>query len=76
MFADQPEWVLESRRELGRRISDARMHADMTQEELEERTGIGRRTLQRIEAGANDAKIGHLLLIAHAVGVPLRDLLP
>jgi transcriptional regulator with XRE-family HTH domain len=48
----------------------------MTQEELEERTGIARRTLQRIEAGSNDPKISHLLMISRVVGVPLRDLLP
>ncbi|MFF8829357.1 helix-turn-helix domain-containing protein [Streptomyces sp. NPDC015131] len=76
MSADQPEWVLQSRRELGRRVQTARMHADLTQEELEERTGIGRRTIQRIESGANDAKISHLLLIARAVGVSIHDLLP
>lgn len=51
------------------------MDADMTQEKLCEATGIGRTTLQRIEAGANDIKISHLLLIARAVGVSPRDLL-
>lgn len=57
------------------RIQAARLRADLTQEKLAEMTGIGRSTLQRIEAGANDAKISHLLLIARAVGAPLRDLL-
>jgi DNA-binding XRE family transcriptional regulator len=52
------------------------MDADLTQEKLAERTGISRTTLQSIEAGRNDPKISHLLLIASAVGVSIHDLLP
>lgn len=75
MHDSQPEWVFEARRALGVRIQAARVRADLTQEKLAEATGIARSTLQRIEAGTNDAKISHLLLIARAVGTPLRDLL-
>jgi DNA-binding XRE family transcriptional regulator len=52
------------------------MDADLTQEKLAEKTGISRTTLQSIEAGRNDPKMSHLLLIARAVGRPLPDLLP
>jgi transcriptional regulator with XRE-family HTH domain len=52
------------------------MEADLTQEALAEMTGISRTTLQGIEAGRNDPKISHLLLIAHALDRPLPDLLP
>ena len=52
------------------------MDANLTQEKLAERTGISRGTVQSIEAGRNDPKMSHLLLIARAVGVSIHDLLP
>ncbi|MGA4864076.1 helix-turn-helix domain-containing protein [Streptomyces lavendulocolor] len=76
MHADQPEWILRAQQAIGRRVQGARMDADLTQEKLAERTGISRTTLQSIEAGRNDPKISHLLLIATAVGVSIHDLLP
>ncbi|MEU7738384.1 helix-turn-helix transcriptional regulator [Streptomyces griseus] len=50
------------------------MHLDMTQERLAETAEIDRSTLQRIEYG-EEAKISHLLLIARALRVHVRDLL-
>jgi len=38
--------------------------------------GIDRRTLQRIERGTSDPPYSSLLLIAHALEVPYRDLAP
>ncbi|MEV5941066.1 helix-turn-helix transcriptional regulator [Streptomyces sp. NPDC051994] len=76
MLADQPDWISTARQRLGRRIRDARMDADLTQEELAERTRIDRSTIQRIELGQNDARYSHLLLIAAVLRMPLRELIP
>lgn len=75
MLADQPDWITSAQQALGRRVRNARLDANLTQEKLAERTGIDRSTIQRIELGQNDARISHLLRIAQAVGMPLRDLL-
>ncbi|APE21432.1 XRE family transcriptional regulator [Streptomyces venezuelae ATCC 10712] len=74
--ADQPEWITSAQQALGRRIRDARLYADLTQEELAHRAEIDRSTIQRIEGGQNDAKFSHLLRVARALNVPTRDLLP
>jgi transcriptional regulator with XRE-family HTH domain len=74
--ADQPEWIISAQQALGRRIRDARLYADLTQEELAHRAEIDRSTIQRIEGGQNDAKFSHLLRVARALNVPARDLLP
>ncbi|MEU7032760.1 helix-turn-helix transcriptional regulator [Streptomyces sp. NPDC046237] len=76
MPADQPEWITSAQQALGLRVRDARMHADLTQEQLSERAGIDRSTIQRIEGGQNDAKFSHLLRVAQALNLPARDLLP
>jgi transcriptional regulator with XRE-family HTH domain len=74
--ADQPEWITRAQQALGRRVRDARVYANLTQEQLAALAEIDRSTLQRIEGGANDAKFSHLLRIARALDVTLRDLLP
>lgn len=71
---DQPQWVRDYRRALGARIRDLRMRANLTQLALCEATGVDRITLQRVEAGTSDARIGELALIARAVGVSIADL--
>ncbi|MFG3509520.1 helix-turn-helix transcriptional regulator [Streptomyces sp. NPDC047821] len=76
MHADQSEWILHAQQTVGRRVQAARMDADLTQEKLAEQTGVSRTTVQSIEAGRNDPKMSHLLLIARAVGVSIHDLLP
>lgn len=75
MHADQSQWILDARRQIGLRIRDARLHADLTQEELAHHTGIDRSTIQRIEAGG-EIKISHLLVIARTLRVQARDLMP
>lgn len=72
--ADQPQWILDARRQLGLRIRNARMDADMTQEELAHLTGIDRSTIQRIEYGG-EIKVSHLLLIARILRVHVTELL-
>ncbi|MGW3821768.1 helix-turn-helix domain-containing protein [Streptomyces sp. NPDC005071] len=74
MPADQPQWILDARRAMGDRVRIQRLHLDLTQERLAEKTGIDRSTIQRIEYG-EEAKISHLLLIARELRVHARDLL-
>lgn len=76
MPADQPEWITSAQQALGWQIRDARLYADLTQEELAQRAEIDRSTIQRIEGGQNDAKFSHILRVARALNVPTRDLLP
>jgi transcriptional regulator with XRE-family HTH domain len=71
---DLPDWTYERRRELGDRIRDLRLRANLTQEVFAEMTGIDRRTVQRIERGTSDPPYSSLLLIAKALDVPLADL--
>ena len=74
MPRDLPDWTCIERRELGDRIRDLRISANLTQEVFAEMTGIDRRTVQRIERGTSDPPYSSLLLIARALRVPLRDL--
>ncbi|WP_426405323.1 helix-turn-helix domain-containing protein [Streptomyces sp. R-07] len=71
---EQPQWVHDQRRVLGRRIRDLRIHRGHTQEDVVEMTDIDRRTFQRIEAGESDPRYGDLLRIARALDVPLAEL--
>ncbi|MFF2502218.1 helix-turn-helix domain-containing protein [Streptomyces sp. NPDC058067] len=73
--ADQPPWILDARRALGDRVRVRRLHQNLTQERLAALTGIDRSTIQRIEGGYSDAKVGQLLLIAHELRVHVADLL-
>ncbi|MEV4424086.1 helix-turn-helix transcriptional regulator [Streptomyces sp. NPDC049602] len=75
MPADQPEWITSAQQALGRRIRDARVYANLTQEQLAARAEIDRSTIQRIEGGKTDAKFSHLLRVADALNVNVRDLL-
>lgn len=69
-----PEWVPTARRDIGDRIRAARTERKLSQEKLGEMTGLDRKTVNRIEQGAHATLIDHLLLIADALDVPLRDL--
>ncbi|MFE1903795.1 helix-turn-helix domain-containing protein [Streptomyces gardneri] len=71
---EQPPWVHDRRRALGRRIRDLRILRGHTQEDLVEMANIDRRTYQRIESGESDPRYGDLLLIADAIGVPVVEL--
>lgn len=75
MPADQPQWILDARRAVGLRVRDTRVWRDMTQEELAHEAGIDRSSVQRIELGQNDPRLSHLLRIAGALHVHVRDLL-
>lgn len=69
-----PQHVIERRRRIGKRIRDARLHADLTQERLGELTDMHRNTIVNIELGLYSPRLDSLLLIADAVRVPLSEL--
>lgn len=74
MPADQPEWILDARYQVGRRVQARRMHQNLTQEQMRDLTGLSVDTIQRIEAGG-DPKISQLFLLARALNVHVTDLL-
>ncbi|QQZ56843.1 helix-turn-helix transcriptional regulator [Streptomyces microflavus] len=69
-----PPWAIDRRRLLGIRIAEARRAAGLSQEQLGDLVGVERRTIQRYEAGSRDPRYTDLLLLAHALGTPLPDL--
>ncbi|MGW8326452.1 helix-turn-helix domain-containing protein [Streptomyces sp. NPDC055897] len=69
-----PDWVLARRQAVGDRIRAARIHADLTQEQVSNSTGIDRATYNRIEQGHASPLLDSLIRIADAIGVPLADL--
>ena len=69
-----PEWVLTRRREIGDHVRAARTAAKLSQEQLAERVDLDRKTVNRIEQGTYGTSVDHLIRIAHALDVPLADL--
>ncbi|MFE3326918.1 helix-turn-helix transcriptional regulator [Streptomyces sp. NPDC059176] len=69
------DWILDRRRSIGQNVRRERVRANLTQERLRDASGVDRITIQRIEAGATDARISWLLRIARACGVPVGRLL-
>lgn len=55
------------------RIADLRQEIGWTQERLATESGVGLRTIQRLEAG-KDASLETLSLVADALRVPVREL--
>lgn len=63
------------RRAVGQRVREGRLRANLTQEALADRSGIGRNTLQRIERGDPEApRLGALWRLARTLNVPLTEL--
>ncbi len=54
--------------EIGRRVARHRLANQLTQAQLAEQAGIGKRTLERIEAGA-DTQLSTLLRILRVLGL-------
>ncbi|WP_318196924.1 helix-turn-helix transcriptional regulator [Streptomyces sp. MCL20-2] len=69
-----PPWAIDRRRLLGQRIAHHRRNAGLSQEQLADRVGVERRTIQRYEAGSRDPRFTDLLLIAAALGGTVEDL--
>lgn len=69
-----PDHVLARRRRIGKKIRDARLYADLTQERLGEMVDLSRNTIVNIETGVHSPRLDSLLMIADAVRVPLDEL--
>ncbi|MFI8360692.1 helix-turn-helix transcriptional regulator [Streptomyces sp. NPDC085612] len=75
MHADQPPaWVLARQRAIGIRLREARIREGLSQERLAELAGIDRKTVVRLEGGQRDVRLTIWLRLAHAIGVPVGDL--
>ncbi|GAA2985466.1 helix-turn-helix domain-containing protein [Streptomyces fulvorobeus] len=66
--------IMERRRRIGEQIQAARLHANLTQQDIVQRTGMDRSAYQDIEHGRSSPLLDSLLRIADAIGVPLADL--
>ncbi|QRV59117.1 helix-turn-helix transcriptional regulator [Streptomyces californicus] len=66
--------LLERRRRIAAQIRAARLYANLSQQDIVERTGMDRSAYQDIEAGRTSPLLDNLLRIADAIGTPLADL--
>jgi transcriptional regulator with XRE-family HTH domain len=71
---DDDEWIVERRRGIGERVRAERLRQNLTQEAVYLAAGIGRYTLQRVEAGA-ETHLSTLIRIAWVLEVPLSELM-
>lgn len=55
--------------ELGRRLTSIRLAQNLSQRELAERTGLGLRTIQRLEQGAAATQLSGFLRVCRALGL-------
>lgn len=69
-----PEWVLQLRHRIGERVRAARHERNWSQETLSELAGVDRKTVYRTENARHATSIDHLAQMAHALGVPLAQL--
>ena len=67
--------LLERRRRIATRIRDARLHANLSQQDIVHRTGLDRSSYQDIEHARASPRVDTLLRIADAIGVPTADLI-
>lgn len=70
-----PEWVLPRRQALGRHIARLRAERGLVVDDIAEATGLDRKTVMATEGGRNAPTLDTLLLIAHALGVSVAELL-
>lgn len=66
--------LLERRRRIAAQIRAARLHANLSQQDVIGRTGMDRSAYQDVEAGRTSPLLDNLLRISDAIGVPLSDL--
>jgi transcriptional regulator with XRE-family HTH domain len=67
--AQLPLEVRKTVNELGQRIRTARIRRRMSQDELAQASGIGRRTLYRIESGEAGIALGTMLAVLWKLGL-------
>lgn len=66
--------VIARRRAVGEQIRRVRLHHNLSQRDVCERTGIDIATYSRIEQGHSSPLLDTLIRIADAIGVPLAEL--
>ncbi|NJQ14237.1 helix-turn-helix transcriptional regulator [Streptomyces bohaiensis] len=71
-----PPWLVAARLDTGRRIREARLHRNLSQEQLADRVGLDRQTISRTEVGATSPRLDVILRIARALQVSPLSLLP
>ncbi|MFJ8866704.1 helix-turn-helix domain-containing protein [Streptomyces sp. NPDC102473] len=74
---DQPlprDRVIARRQAVGEHIRAVRLRANLTQEQVSLRSGIGLASYNRIEQGHASPMLDSLIRIADAIGVDLADL--
>jgi transcriptional regulator with XRE-family HTH domain len=69
-----PNWAATQLRALGDRLRTCRKAAGLTQWQLAERIGRDNKTISRWENGHRIPTALDLIHIAHALDIPLRDL--
>ncbi|WP_329615672.1 helix-turn-helix domain-containing protein [Streptomyces brevispora] len=67
--------LLERRQRIAAQIRDARLHANLSQQDIVDRTGMDRSAYQDIERARSSPILDNLLRIADAIGVPAADLI-
>lgn len=72
----RPDWIRQEQAALGQRIAAHRRAAGLSQDQLADRLGVERRTVQRYENAVTDPRYADLLLIAMALGIHPAELLP
>lgn len=71
---DLPQWLQQTRWDVGNRIRHHRMKLGYSQVELAELTGLDHKTLSRYEGGLRNMGVDEVAVIAHALGIPLANL--
>ncbi|MFI6279672.1 helix-turn-helix domain-containing protein [Streptomyces sp. NPDC050988] len=69
-----PDWVVTRRQQIGDQIRAARVHANLTQQQVAEQIEMDRAKYNRIEQGHASPLLDTLILISGALDVPLADL--
>ncbi|WP_405924833.1 helix-turn-helix domain-containing protein [Streptomyces sp. NBC_00035] len=72
---DDDEWLLQERQRIGRCIRDARMHRNLTQEQVFLAIPASRSFYQEIESGLGNPTLSMLLRIARILDVSIGELL-
>lgn len=72
----RPDWVRQEQKAFGQRLAERRRELGLSQDQLADRMGVERRTVQRYERAVTDPRYADLLIIARALGIHPADLLP
>ncbi|MEV6181370.1 helix-turn-helix transcriptional regulator [Streptomyces sp. NPDC052015] len=69
-----PDWVPARRRAIGDRIRTRRNELRLSQMQLGESVGRDHKTIHRWETAVTDPSLTDLILVAHALDIPLAEL--